>query len=1101
MTVHDETAQSSGLIGASLPRLQDDRMLRGRGRYVDDLDESGVLHAAILRSPVASGDIVHFDAGAALAADGVALVLGPDEVAAVTDPIACSWPIMGQRLVHMPLAERSLRYVGQPFGLVVAESRAAAEDAAELVDFDVKERPAVVTVDGARAAGAPLVYPELDSNQVGTFHFGAPVEDLETVFATAAHVVERELSVPRISHSPLEPRGLVAEWVPAVEQLTVVASTQVPHLMRQDLARALRLRVDQVRVVAPDVGGSFGQKASLFADEGLVGLAAKTLGGKVKWIEDRSESLTASYQGRGTLSRSRLALDADGRFLALHTDLHGDVGAFTGSGTGGSGPFQVAGLMVEGPYRFDKAGATVTAWYTNAVPTAAFRGYGMQEGTWVRERLVDEAARELGRDPVELRRHNMLTPDQLPYVTHTQVPYDNGDYPKVLDKAAAIGAAKARPSAGRIRRGIGLASMVEITGFAPSALLEMYHIHWSGWESSTIRINEDGTVTVFSGVTSVGQGIETSLAQIAAERLGVTLDWVTVQLGDTATATYSNIAAQASRALTLAGGALLEQATFSPDGQPTATTYLDYIVPLSEDVPDIDIEHVVTPSQITPGGFKGLGESGTIPPPAAIGNAVATAVPEIAEHLVSMPLSPPASGPCWTARDSPASTNIGPAQTGPRKGHLVQITTSFDVPVPPDRAWDVLLDVERIAPCMPGATLDSHDGDLYEGRVKLKFGPVLAQYAGTMQIIERDPDSHSLCMVAKGREQRGTGRAEATVRARLTKAAEGSTQVDVDTEFKLSGRAAQFGRSVLQDVSKRLVTTFADNLADQLRPPLRTAGDSTGATDHQPLPVVPPAPSNLNVLSLLAANTRLRVVAIAMAVLVVAVDISEERVNQLRDEFGAAVVPVAADVRDWEENVRSVQTALEHFSRLDVYVGNAGIHDGARALTDIDGARLPDAFHELFGVNVLALLLGVRAASDALIASRGCVILTGSFASFHPSGGGVLYTASKHAVLGIVRQLTYELAPDVRVNGVAPGIAPTRLGGISALGQQAQDSVLEGTRDVLPSQQVPTTDDYGGIFTMLATPRDSGLITGTMVVADSGLSIRGLARPGGRVRP
>lgn len=783
MTVQDEKIHELGPIGTSIPRVQDERMLRGRGHYIDDLDESGVLHAAIIRSPVPAGEIVHFDAAAALASEGVSLVLGPDQIAQLTDPIPCSWPIMGQRLVDMPLADRSLRYVGQPIGLVIANSRAAAEDAAELVDLEIKEREAVVAVDGARAKDAPLVYPDLDSNQVGSFHFGDPLEDLEQVFATAAHVVERDLFVPRISHSPLEPRGLVAEWVPTVEQLTVVASTQVPHLVRQDLARALRLRVDQVRVVAPDVGGSFGQKASLFADEGIVCLAAKILGRKVKWIEDRAESLTASYQGRGTQSRSRLALDADGRFLALHSDLHGDVGAFTGSGTGGSGPFQVAGLMVEGPYRFGKAGATVTAWYTNAVPTAAFRGYGMQEGTWVRERLVDEAARELGRDPLELRRLNMLTSDELPHLTHTQVPYDNGDYPRVLERAAQIGTAKARPSAGRIRRGVGLASMVEITGFAPTALLEMFHIHWSGWESSTIRVNEDGTVTVFSGVTSVGQGIETALTQIAAERLGVPLEWITVQLGDTATATYSNIASQASRALTLAGGALwraadrlrtrmhglaaaylgvdpadvhldgsefragdqsipwrevahrgwmgwgrgestqirleevedydpagitfgyathgaqvavdldtgkvevedywlvhdsgvvvnpqvaegqliggvamglggalLEQATFSPEGQPTATTYLDYIVPLSEDVPDIDIEHVVTPSQITPGGFKGLGESGTIPPPAAIGNAVAAAVPEIAEHLVSMPLSPSA---IWTLLDEAGLT-------------------------------------------------------------------------------------------------------------------------------------------------------------------------------------------------------------------------------------------------------------------------------------------------------------------------------------------------------------------------------------------------------------------------------------------------------------
>ncbi len=775
--------RADGLIGKPLPRVQDERMLRGHGHYVDDLDQSGVLHAAVLRSPIASGEVVHFDASAALADERVALVLGPDDIAPLVDSVPCSWLLMGQRPIDMAIGERQVRYVGQPIGVVIAASRAAAEDAAELVDLDFDDRPAVVGVDGARA-NASLVYPDLGTNEVGSIHFGDPLDTLEEVFASAAHVVERQLAVPRISHSPMEPRGIVAEWVPATEQLTAVSSTQVPHLVRQDLAKALRLRADQVRVVAPDVGGSFGQKASLFADEAIVCLAAKVIGRKVKWIEDRSEALTASYQGRGTYSRSRLALDADGRFLALHTDLHGDVGAFAGSGTGGSGPFQVAGLMVEGPYRYDKAGATVTGWYTHTPPTAAFRGYGMQEGTWIRERLVDEAARELGIDPVELRRKNMLTADQLPHLTHTQVPYDNGDYPQVLDKAAAIAAGTARPSEGRVRRGIGLAAMVEITGFAPTALLEMFQIHWSGWEAATIRVNEDGSVTVFSGVTSVGQGIETALTQIAAERLGVPPSRVRVQLGDTATAPYSNIAAQASRSLALAGGALWtaadrlrtrmrvlagsalgcaaddvvfdgetfqapdrrsvtwaevahrgwmgwgradfdqiqlqetvdydpagitfgyathgaqvavdldtgkvrvedywvvhdsgvvvnpliaegqtyggvtmglggalhEQCTFSEEGQPTATTYLDYIVPLSEDVPDIVIEHVETPSQITPGGFKGLGESGTIPPPAAIANAVAAAVPEIAEHLVTTPLSPTH---IWTLLDQAGLT-------------------------------------------------------------------------------------------------------------------------------------------------------------------------------------------------------------------------------------------------------------------------------------------------------------------------------------------------------------------------------------------------------------------------------------------------------------
>ncbi|MGA4688698.1 SDR family NAD(P)-dependent oxidoreductase [Rhodococcus sp. AB351] len=231
---------------------------------------------------------------------------------------------------------------------------------------------------------------------------------------------------------------------------------------------------------------------------------------------------------------------------------------------------------------------------------------------------------------------------------------------------------------------------------------------------------------------------------------------------------------------------------------------------------------------------------------------------------------------------------------------------------------------------------------------------------------------------------------------------------------------------------------------------------------------------------------------------VVAVDISD-RVHDLADTLGPAVVPVVTDVATWEGNQIAADAALERWGRIDVFVGNAGITDSARPLEDIPGNVLPTAFNELFGVNVLAPLLGVRACLDALIASRGNIILTGSFASTNAAGGGPLYTASKHAVHGLIRQLAYELAPDVRVNGVAPGVAPTRLRGTSALGQESANSVLEGTDTALPLQAVAPTDAYDSIFTTLASRHDSAAMTGTLVTADSGLAVRGIARPGGRV--
>ncbi|GII63738.1 3-phenylpropionate-dihydrodiol/cinnamic acid-dihydrodiol dehydrogenase [Sphaerisporangium krabiense] len=233
---------------------------------------------------------------------------------------------------------------------------------------------------------------------------------------------------------------------------------------------------------------------------------------------------------------------------------------------------------------------------------------------------------------------------------------------------------------------------------------------------------------------------------------------------------------------------------------------------------------------------------------------------------------------------------------------------------------------------------------------------------------------------------------------------------------------------------------------------------------------------------------------------VVAVDRDAGNLAHLRDELGDAVVPFAADVRSWDDNARAVRTAVSAFGGVDVYVANAGIFDGGRALADIPGEDLTAAAQEIFAVNVVAPMLGVRAAADELVKARGAVIITGSYASFHASGGGPLYTASKHAVLGLVRQLAYELAPDVRVNGVAPGVAPTRLGGIDALGQRPAESVMDGTREALPLQEIPSTAAYGGVYTLLANAADSGHITGTMLTADSGLAIRGLARPGGRVR-
>ncbi|MGW5049924.1 xanthine dehydrogenase family protein molybdopterin-binding subunit [Actinokineospora sp. NPDC004072] len=744
-------------IGTSATRPDALRLAAGRGQFVDDLPAD--RHAAIVRSPVPHGRLL-----------GVRVpdlppgttVITPADVARLAAPIPVLSTMPGQQQRTIPLVDEVLRYVGQPVAVVVAPGRAAAEDAAERIGLDIEELPGVAGIAAALAEDAPQLY--AGGNIAGEVHLGDPPEVLEAAIAGAAYVITRDFAVQRVLPSSLEPRGVVAEWSPALRELTAWASTQVPHLLQREAAAVLGLRVDQVRVVTPDIGGAFGGKAFPQPDELLACLAAVVVGGRVKWVETRAESVVAAPHGRGQRATATLALDADGRFTALRVRVDGDLGAYATQA--GNGPFVVTGVTAVGPYRFAAAGSTVRGVYTTATPTSAYRGYGMQESAWVRERLVDEAARELGIDPVELRLRNLIRPDELPHTTRTHLVYDSGDYPAALRRAVEL--AEPRPSAGRVRRGVGYACSVEITGYGPTSVLRLAGNRAAGWESARVRVNEDGTVTAAAGVTALGQGVETALAQITAEHLAVPLEWVRVRLGDTASTPRSDLAAQASRSIVLAGGALVraadrmrrrmaelaaaaldveavdwdgshfhagerriawaevaelgwlgwareaggtirleEQADFDPPseafsyavhgaavavdldtgrvsvedywavsdsgvlvnpgiaegqiaggiaqgigvalredadpgpgGVPRVSGWQDYLLPTADDVPRLRLEHRQTPSPHVPGGFKGLGESGVIPAPAAVGNAVAAAVPEIAAGLVATPFTP-----------------------------------------------------------------------------------------------------------------------------------------------------------------------------------------------------------------------------------------------------------------------------------------------------------------------------------------------------------------------------------------------------------------------------------------------------------------------------
>lgn len=761
------TAGRPTLVGASVPRVNDPRLLTGQGRFVDDVVLPGMLHATIVRSTLPHGTVTAFGGGA----EG-AVVLGPDEIAEATRPMPCMWIAPDQPQVAVPLADRTVRYVGQPLGIVVAASRAEAEDVAETLDIDIDPLPGVADQWAALEPDAPLLYPEHGSNLAVRFAIGDPDDVVEEAMASADIVVSRRLRIPRIVPSPMETRGVVADWNAGARQLTVWLSTQTPHHARDHIAHVLGLRADQVRVIAGDLGGGFGAKEHLYSDEAIVCLAAMRIGRPVKWIEDRVEHFTSTFHGRDAVHDARLAMRADGTFLAIHTHVTGNLGAhFSNVGTG---PFRVSGLMLPGPYRLPVAGATISAVWTTTTPTGAYRGFGMQEAAWVRERLVDEAARELGVSPVELRRRNMYRSDELPLTTPTFQDYDSGDYHRALELVAErIAAHPAQPAAPRIRRGIGLATHVEFTGLGPSKVQEIVGFRLGGYETAVVRMEPDGSVVVTSGVMGMGQGIETTLAQLAADRLGVPLASVTVHLGDTASAPYSAAGSIASRSLTVGGGAVVRAATalrdkllriaafhleaapgdlelvegeirvkgdptaresltelvertwlgwglpegespdlevkdvhdplnisypyathaaavsvdldtgqvtvdaywvahdsgvvvnpmivdgqimggvaqglgialfekmlYAEDGTPLSTTFLDYQIPLSSNLPDMVLDHYETPAPHIPGGMKGVGEGGTIVAPAAIGNAVAAAVPEIAGRILETPLSP-----------------------------------------------------------------------------------------------------------------------------------------------------------------------------------------------------------------------------------------------------------------------------------------------------------------------------------------------------------------------------------------------------------------------------------------------------------------------------
>jgi len=551
--------------GRSVPPREGRELVAGRGRYVDNLPFRDVLYMAVVRSPFAHATIRSVDVASALAVPGVvAAFSGEDLRGDWAGPLPVIWRVDEDANVpeHWPLAVDVARFAGDGIAVVVGETPAAAEDGAEVVAPDLEPLPSVVEVEAALENGAPLVHPEFGSNRCFSLSL-AHGRDMDELFAEAEVVVSRTFRQQRILGSPMEPRGVVAEPGPAGD-FVLWTSTQIPHIVKRTLAPCVGIPEHQLRVVAPDVGGGFGVKLNVYAEEALALALARRLGRPVKWIEQRTEHAHATAHARAQHQRVELAATREGRVLGIRVSVLASLGAYLQLETPGI-PI-IGRLLFGGAYAVEGYAYDCTGVFTNQTPTGAYRGAGRPEAIYAIERMMDVLARAVGRDPVEIRRMNFL-PDGQMIENAMGIPYDSIEFGKSLDRALEmIGYEELRAqqddrrrSRARRQLGIGIASYVDSAGLGPSAVLARTLYEQGGWEFGSVRVLPGGTVEVLTGTNPQGQGHETVFAQVVADALGVELEDIRVLHGDTAlvpmgTGTFS------SRSLIVGGTAILRAA-------------------------------------------------------------------------------------------------------------------------------------------------------------------------------------------------------------------------------------------------------------------------------------------------------------------------------------------------------------------------------------------------------------------------------------------------------------------------------------------------------------------------------------------------------------
>ena len=555
-------------IGASSKRREDLRFLTGRGRYTDDINLHGQAYAAFVRSQVAHGKLNGVDTSAAEGMPGVLRVFTGKDFEAVGG-LPCGWQVTdrhGKPMLepgHPVLARGKVRHVGDPIAVVVAETAEQARDAAEAVVADIEELPAVIDMKAA-VQGGPLVHDEIGSNLC--YDWGFVEDNREAVDAAirgAHHVTTLELVNQRLVANAMEPRVAVGDYDFATDNSTLYTTSQNPHVIRLLMgAFVLGIPEHKLRVVAPDVGGGFGSKIFHYAEEAFVTFAARQLKRPVKWTASRSESFMTDAQGRDHVTKIELALDAEGHFLAIRTETYANMGAYL-STFAPSVPTWLHGTLMAGNYKTPVIYVNVKAVFTNTVPVDAYRGAGRPEATFQLERVIDKAAREMGMDPVELRRKNFIT--QFPYATPVAVEYDTGNYHATMDKLleiADVAGFEARLAESKSRgmlRGLGVNCYIEACGIAPSNLVGQLGARAGLYESATVRVNATGGIVVMPGSHSHGQGHETSFAQVIAEMIGVPEAQVEIVHGDTAN-TPMGMGTYGSRSLAVGGSAMVRAA-------------------------------------------------------------------------------------------------------------------------------------------------------------------------------------------------------------------------------------------------------------------------------------------------------------------------------------------------------------------------------------------------------------------------------------------------------------------------------------------------------------------------------------------------------------